>query len=187
MRKLIYSMTASLDGYISAPRGEHDGWAVPDEELHRFHNDAVRGLGGHLLGRRLYEVMTYWEGFEEREPDAPQYAHEFARIWQKLPKIVYSTTLTEVEGNTTLSTADPVTEVTRLKQEPGEPLAVGGADLAATLIRHDLIDEYRVFLAPTALGGGKPYFTALDRQIALELQEARTFDTGVVYLRYAAR
>ena len=187
MRKLIYSMTLSLDGYISGPHGQHDDWAVPDEQLHRFHNDQVAALGGHLLGRRLYEVMTYWEGFEEREPNAPRYALEFARIWQKLPKIVYSTTLTEVEGNTRLSTEDPVTEIARLKQEPGAPLAVGGADLAATLMRHDLIDEYRIFLAPAVLGGGTPYFTALERRIELELQETRTFDTGVVYLRYVRR
>jgi RibD domain-containing protein len=86
MRKLIYSMTVSLDGYISGPQGEGD-WAIPDEELHQFHNDQVRALGGHLLGRRLYEVMSYWETAEERNPTAPRYAHEFARIWKDLPKI----------------------------------------------------------------------------------------------------
>ena len=79
MCKLIYSMTVSLDGYISGPQGEFD-WTAPDEELHRFHNDQVRELGGHLLGRRLYEVMSYWETAEERNPAAPQYALEFARI-----------------------------------------------------------------------------------------------------------
>ena len=140
MRKLIYSMTVSLDGYISGPQGEGD-WAIPDEELHRFHNDQVRELGGHLLGRRLYEVMSYWETAEERDPAAPQYALEFARIWKDLPKIVYSNTLTRVEGKTRLSSEDPVAEVPRLKEQPGEPLAVGGATLAATLMRHDLIES----------------------------------------------
>src|SRR5271169_70874 len=133
MRKLIYSMTVSLDGYISGPQGEFD-WTAPDEELHRFHNDQVRELGGHLLGRRLCEVMSYWETAEERNPAAPQYALEFARIWKDLPKIVYSNTLTRVEGKTSLSSEDPVAEVPRLKEQPGEPLGVGvgGATLAAT-------------------------------------------------------
>jgi hypothetical protein len=97
----------------------------------------VRELGGHLLGRRLYEVMSYWETAEERNPAAPQYALEFARIWQDLPKIVYSNTLTRVEGKTRLSSEDPVAEVPRLKEQPGEPLGVGGATFAATLMRHD--------------------------------------------------
>jgi len=110
MCKLIYSMTVSLDGYISGPQGEGD-WTIPDEELHRFHNDQVRELGGHLLGRRLYEVMSYWETAEERNPSGPQYALEFARIWKDLPKIVYSNTLTRVEGKTRLSSEDPVAEV----------------------------------------------------------------------------
>ena len=102
MCKLIYSMTVSLDGYISGPQGEGD-WTIPDEQLHRFHNDQVRELGGHLLGRRLYEVMSYWETAEERNPAGPQYAREFARIWKDLPKIVYSNTLTRVEGICTRS------------------------------------------------------------------------------------
>ena len=73
MCKLIYSMTVSLDGYISGPQGEFD-WTAPDEELHRFHNDQVRELGGHLLGRRLYEVMSYWETAEERNPAARNFS-----------------------------------------------------------------------------------------------------------------
>jgi dihydrofolate reductase len=186
MCKLIYSMTVSLDGYISPPQGGAE-WAAPDEELHRFHNDQTRALGGHLLGRRLYEDMTYWETAEERDPAAPQYAIEFARIWKDLPKIVYSNTLTRVEGKTRLSSEDPVAEVPRLKEQPGEPLGVGGATLAATLMRHDLIDEYRLFVSPVVLGGGKPYFTGLEQTIELELQETRTFGTGVVYLRYERR
>jgi dihydrofolate reductase len=186
MCKLIYSMTVSLDGYISGPQGEGD-WAVSDEELHRFHNDQVREFGGHLLGRRLYEVMSYWETAEERNPAAPQYALEFARIWKDLPKIVYSNTLTRVEGKTRLSSEDPVAEVPRLKEQPGEPLGVGGATLAATLMRHDLIDEYRLFVSPVVLGGGERFFTGLEQSIELALLETRTFATGVVYLRYARR
>ena len=186
MRKLIYSMNVSLDGYISGPQ-EEDDWAVPDEELHRFHNDQVRALGGHLLGRRLYEVMSYWETAEECNPAAPQYALEFARIWKELPKIVYSNTLTSVDGKTRLSSEDPATEVPRLKEQPGKPLAVGGPTLAASLMRHNLIDEYRLFVSPIVLGGGKRYFTEMEQSIELALVETRTFGTGVVYLRYATK
>lgn len=100
---------------------------------------------------------------------------------------MYSNTLTSVEGNTRLSREDPVAEVPRLKEQPGEPLAVGGATLAATLMRHDLIDEYRVFVGPIVLGGGKRFFTELEQNIELALLETRTFDTGVVYLRYVRR
>jgi dihydrofolate reductase len=186
MSKLIYSMSVSLDGYISGPQGDFD-WSAPDEELHRFHNDQVRELGGHLLGRRLYEVMSYGETAEELNPAAPQYALEFARIWKDLPKIVYSNTLTTVEGKTRLSSEDPVAEVPRLKEQPGDPLGVGGATLAATLMRHDLIDEYRLFVYPVVVGGGKPFFTGLEQSIELALLETRTFGTGVVYLRYERR
>ena len=100
MRKLIYSMGVSLDGFISGPGGEID-WSAPDEELHRFHNQQTRELGGQLCGRRLYEVMVYWETAEEK-PSAANYELEFARIWKALPKLVFSTTLETVVGNATL-------------------------------------------------------------------------------------
>jgi dihydrofolate reductase len=182
MRKLIFSMGVSLDGYIAGPRGEGD-WAAPDEELHRFHNEQTRQLGLHLLGRRLYEVMAYWETAEERDPAAPQHELEFARIWKKLPKIVFSNTLTTVEGNTKLSRRDPVEEVRELKEQPGEDMAVGGAALAASLTAHGLIDEYQLFVNPVVLGGGKAFF-ARDQAVSLELIETRTFGSRVVYLRY---
>jgi dihydrofolate reductase len=184
MRKLIYSMGLSLDGYIAGPHGEFD-WSAPDEELHRFHNDQVRELSVHLLGRRLYEVMSYWETAEEREPSAPEYTLEFARIWKALPRIVYSKTLTTVEGNARLSHADPVEEVLELKREPGKDMAVGGAELAAAFMRRNVIDEYRLFVSPVVLGGGRPFFASFDDRINLELIETRTFSSRVVYLRYA--
>ena len=115
-RRLIYSMGVSLDGYIAGPGGEGD-WAAPDAELHRFHNEQARELDLHLLGRRLYEVMTYWETAEERDPAAPEHELEFARIWKRLPKLVYSKSLESVEGNTRLSRADPVQEVQALKEQ----------------------------------------------------------------------
>jgi dihydrofolate reductase len=185
MRTLIYSMAVSLDGYIAGPDAD-PGWAAPDEELHRFHNEQTRDLGLHLLGRRLYEVMTYWETAEERNPSSADYELEFARLWKDLPKIVYSETLETVEGNTRLSRADPVAEVRELKEQAGAGIAVGGASLASTLTAAGLIDEYRLFETPVVLGGGKPFFAG-DTGIDLELVETRTFGSGVVYLRYRRR
>jgi dihydrofolate reductase len=177
-------MTVSLDGYVSDPNGEIE-WTAPDEELHRFHNEQTAELGAHLLGRRLYEVMSYWE---TTDPSAfgTDYEREFAEIWNRLPKTVFSTTLERVEGNATLARDDPAAEVARLKAEPGKDVGVGGAALAATLVRLGLVDEYRLFVRPVLVGGGTPFFPPLDAPQALELVETRTFGSKVVYLRYAA-
>src|SRR5258706_7447405 len=102
MRKVIYSMSVSLDGFIAGPNGEID-WSPPDEELHRFHNEQTREIGTHFLGRRLYQEMTYWDTAEEN-PAATEYELEFARIWKDIPKIVFSNTLDEVTGSARLAT-----------------------------------------------------------------------------------
>jgi len=182
MRKLIYSMGVSLDGFIAGRDGEID-WSAPDEELHRFHNQQTREIGAHLCGRRLYEVMAYWETADEH-PSVPDHELEFARIWKDLPKIVFSKTLERVEGNARLVRDGVADEVAKLKEQPGQDLAVGGAGLASTLMRLNLIDEYRLFVSPVLLGGGTPYFPALDERINLELVETQTFGSRVVYLRY---
>jgi dihydrofolate reductase len=182
MPKLIYSMGVSLDGFIAGPNGEID-WSAPDEELHRFHNEQVRELRGHFLGRRLYEEMLYWET-ADRNPSAPEHVVEFARIWQDLPKVVFSSTLETVEGNARLARDGVAEEVARLKEEPGKDLAVGGAGLASTFIALGLVDEFRLFVSPVVLGAGTPYFPAVAERIALELAETRTFSSRVVYVRY---
>jgi dihydrofolate reductase len=182
MRPLIYSMAVSLDGYIAGPGGEGE-WAAPDAELHRFHNEQAEELDLHVLGRRLYEVMAYWETAEERNPGAAEYELEFARIWKELPKLVFSKSLDQVEGKTELSRGDPVAEVRALKEQDGGPIAVGGATLAATLTEHGLIDEYRPFVTPVVLGGGTPFFAG-HTKLELELLETKTFGSRVVYLRY---
>jgi dihydrofolate reductase len=182
VRKLIYSMGVSLDGFIAGPRGEID-WSPPDEERHRFHNQQTRELGAQLCGRRLYEEMTYWETADEN-PSAAEHVLEFARIWKQMPKIVFSTTLENVEGNARLARGGVAEEVAALKEEPGKDLSVGGAGLASTCIKLGLVDEFRLFVSPVVLGGGTPYFPALDERIDLELVETRTFGSRVVYLRY---
>ncbi len=182
MRRLIYSMGTSLDGFIAGPGGEID-FAAPDEELHRFHNEQTRELGVHLCGRRLYETMVYWETADQ-DPSASEVTIEFARIWQALPKIVFSRTLEQVEGNATLERDGLADVAARLKAQDGKDVAVGGAGLAGSLARLGLIDEYRLFVSPVVLGGGTPFFPELDERIELELVETRTFGSRVVYVRY---
>ncbi|HEY7935392.1 MAG TPA: dihydrofolate reductase family protein [Solirubrobacteraceae bacterium] len=181
MRNLIYSMTASLDGYIAGPDGAID-WSVPDEELFLFHAQQIRETGVHLCGRRLYETMVYWETAEESPLPAEHV--EFAQIWKALEKVVFSTTLQSVVGNTRLARDGVAEEVTRLKAQPGKDLAVGGAGLAGTCTQLGLIDEYRLFLNPLLLGSGTPYFPTLEKRVNLELVETKTFGSRVVFLRY---
>jgi dihydrofolate reductase len=173
-------MSVSLDGYINGPDETFD-WSAPDEELHQFHNDQVREVGCHLLGRRLYETMLYWE---TADPSWGPVERDFASVWQPLPKVVFSSTLAEVEGNARLASDDVVSEVQRLKAEPGADLAVGGATLAADCIRAGLVDDFRLFVCPVVAGGGTPYFPPLDEVLPLRLVEWRRFGSPVVYLRY---
>jgi dihydrofolate reductase len=175
---LIYSMTVSLDGFIAGPGGEID-WTAPDEELHRFHNHQVAELSAHLLGWRLYEEMTYWET-ADANPSAGEVELEFARIWQALPKVVFSTTLERVQGNARLATGQIDEELADLDGH----VAIGGAGLAAEAIALGLVDEFRLFVRPVILGGGTPYFPPTQERIGLELVETHTFGSRVVYLRY---
>jgi dihydrofolate reductase len=181
MRKLIYSMTVSLDGYIADPGGAID-WSAPDDELFRFHHQQVQEIGVHLCGRRLYETMVYWETAEESPLAAEQV--EFAHTWKALSKVVFSTTLESVVGNTMLARNGVGDEVSRLKEQPGKDIAVGGAGLAGACMKLGLIDEWRLFVSPVLLPGGTPCFPPMDERINLELVETKTFGSRVVYLRY---
>jgi dihydrofolate reductase len=181
MRRLIYSMTVSLDGFIAGPDGALD-WSVPDEELFRFHTQRVRETGVQLCGRGLYEAMLYWETALESELAADH--AEFAQIWKALPKVVFSKTLESVVGNSRLATAGVGEEIAALKEQPGKDIEVGGAGLAGACMKLGLIDEWQLFVSPVLLGGGTPYFPALDERANLELVETRTFGARVVYLRY---
>jgi dihydrofolate reductase len=182
MRPVIYSMSVSLDGFIAGPDGDI-GFTAPDEDLMRFHVQQTRQIGVELMGRKLYETMLVWEDAERTWSGAEEL--EFARIWRAIPKVVFSATLERVEGNARLAGEDVAGEVARLREAPEEgAVSVGGAGLAATLIDLDLIGEYRQFVHPVILGGGTPYFPPLKAALNLDLLEARTFGSRVVYLRY---
>ena len=183
MRNVTYSMGVSLDGYIVGPDGDFN-WTAPDEELFRFSTDEVRELGVHLLGRRLYEAMLYWETADQ-EPSLDFSTHEWTALWRALPKVVFSTTLSEVQGNARLASGGLAEEIERLRAEPGEgDIAIGGAALAAEAAALGLIDEYRPKVYPVLVGGGIPFFPQCERRVDLELTETRIFNSGVVYLRY---
>jgi dihydrofolate reductase len=182
MRSVIQSSSVSLDGYIAGPGGDIS-WGVPDEEQHQFHNDETAKLGAHLLGRRLYETMVFWETAEE-DPDAGPVMLEFAQIWKALPKVVFSSTLDRVEGNTRLATGGLAEEIAALKEQPGGDIGIGGPGLAAAAVEQGLVDEFRLFTVPVVLGAGTPYFPPVERRFDLELLETRTFASKVVYTRY---
>ncbi|MCQ9178781.1 dihydrofolate reductase family protein [Streptomyces sp. IBSBF 2953] len=183
MRSVTYSMNVSLDGYIVGPDGDF-AWTAPDEELFRFAIDETRDVGVHLLGRRLYETMLYWEtADQDLALDDSQL--EWAALWKRLPKVVFSTTLSAVQGNARLASGGLVEEIERLRAEPGEGrIAIGGATLAAEAAASGLIDEYRARIHPVLVGGGVPFFPRREDRVDLELVENRTFTSGVVYLRY---
>ena len=183
MRSVTYSMGMTLDGYVVGPDGEFD-WAPPDAEVFRFWIDEIRGVGVHLMGRRLYETMLYWET-ADRDRSLDDAELEWAALWKPLPKVVFSTTLSEVQGTARLASGGLAAEIERLRAEPGEgEIAIGGATLAAQAAALDLIDEYRAMVYPVLVGGGIPYFPKRERRVDLELVETRTFSSGVVYLRY---
>jgi dihydrofolate reductase len=183
MRSVTYSMGVSLDGYIVGPDGDFN-WTVPDEDVFRFWIDEIRGVRVHLMGRRLYETMLYWEtADQEQSLDEPEL--EWAALWKPLPKVVFSTTLSAVQGKARLASGGVEEEIERLRAEPGDgDIAIGGATLAHEAASLDLIDEYRMMVHPVLVGGGIPYFPRADRRVDLELIETRTFNSRVAYLRY---
>jgi dihydrofolate reductase len=183
MRSVTYSMSMSLDGYIVGPDGSFD-WPGFDEEVFRFWIDEIRAVGVHLLGRRLYETMLYWETADQ-DPSLGEAEREWAALWKPLPKVVFSTTLSAVQGSARLASGGLAEEIERLRADPGEgEIAIGGATLAAEAAALDLIDEYRVMVYPVLVGGGIPFFPRRERRVDLELVETRTFSSRVVYLRH---
>ena len=183
MRSVTYSMGVSLDGYIVGPDGGFD-WTVPDPEVFRFWIDEIREVGVHLMGRRLYETMLYWETADQ-DQSLDDAELEWSALWKPLPKVVFSTTLSAVQGTARLASSGLAEEIEQLRAEPGDgDIAIGGATLADGVAALGLIDEYRAMVYPVLVGGGIPYFPRHERRVDLELVETRTFSSNVVYLRY---
>ena len=186
MARLIYSVIASLDGYVADDDGRFD-WAEPDAEVHAFVNDLERPVGTYLYGRRMYETMVFWESPPDLA-DQPSFVQEFAKIWQSADKIVYSNTLQAVtSAKTRIERAFDPEAVRQMKAKAGRDLTVGGPDLAAQAIEAGLVDEYRLFVVPVVVGGGKRSLPDNSVRVNLELLDERRFRNGTIYLRYRIR
>ena len=184
MRKIIFVMSVSVDGFIETASGDIS-WTTPDPELQQHVIDRESAIDTHLYGRRLYETMVaYWPTADEN-PSAPKFDIEYARIWKKQRIIVFSKTLAHVGGNCQLFRGNISEEIKKLKAQPGKNMFVGGPNLAATFMKLGLIDEYWLYVNPTILGGGKPMFPHSGDRIDLRLIETHRFGSGVVLLKLA--
>jgi len=182
MAKLIYSAITSLDGYVADEDGNFD-WAAPDEEVHTFVNELERRVGTYLYGRRMYEVMVYWETADILA-DQPPFIRDFAETWRAADKIVYSKTLETVSSARTRIERDFDREAVRqMKASVERDISVGGPGLAAQAFKAGLVDECHLFLAPIVVGGGNRSLPD-DVRVKLELLDERRFAGGMVYLRY---
>ncbi|MFI6478615.1 dihydrofolate reductase family protein [Nonomuraea sp. NPDC050663] len=186
MRKLTYGMNLSLDGYVAAP-GDNLDWGAPSDELFQWWSDRVAATDLALYGRKLWERMSsHWPTADE-QPGATPATIEYARRWRDMPKAVFSSTIDKVDWNTRLVTGDAVAEIARLRAEDGGPMDIVGPTLAGAAMRAGLIDEYVLVTVPVLLGGGRPFFGALDSWVNLDLVETRTFPGGVLLTRYETR
>ena len=185
MARLIYSAITSLDGYVADEDGNFD-WAAPDAEVHSFVNELERPVGTYLYGRRMYEVMLFWETVSTGAGQAP-IMRDFAELWQAADKVVYSTTLeAESSARTRIERDfDPET-VRQLKASAEQDITVGGPNLAAHAIRAGLVDEFQLFLTPVVVGGGL-HWLPRGARVPLELVDEHRFAGGVVFLRYRPR
>ena len=182
MAKLIYSAIASLDGFVADQAGNFD-WAAPDDEVHAFVNEMERPIGTYLYGRRMYQVMSYWET-ASTDADRPAVERDFAAIWQAADKIVYSRSLETVSSTrTTIERDFDPAAVRHMKEATDRDISVGGPELAAVAFRAGLVDECHLFLTPIVVGAGHRALPA-DVVVPLELLDERRFAGGVVHLHY---
>jgi dihydrofolate reductase len=185
LAKLIYSALMSLDGYVADKEGKFD-WAAPDEEVHTFVNDLERNMGTHLYGRRMYEVMAFWETAHTL-PDEPLLIKDYAEIWQAADKVVYSRSLDAVTtARTRLEREFDPEAVRQMKARAGSDISVGGPHLAAEAIKAGLVDEYHLFVTPILVGGGNRALPD-DIRVKFELVDERRFGNGTVHLHYRMR
>ena len=182
MAKLIYSAITSLDGYVADQDGTFD-WAAPDEEVHAFVNDLERPIGTYLYGRRMYEVMSYWETAHTL-PDRSPVGEDYAAIWRAADKVVYSRTLGTVSSAKTRIERDfDPDEVRRMKATAAWDISIGGPGLAGQALKAGLVEECHVLVNPVVVGGGTPWLPD-GLRLELELLDERRFGNGVVHLHY---
>ena len=186
MRKIIWTMGVSVDGYMEGPNREID-WHMVDDELHRHMNAWIGAASLFLEGRVTYELMAEFWPTADEDPAATATIVEFARIWRDMPKVVYSRTLERADWNAAVVHDVVPAEVLTLKAQTGRDLVLGGADLGAEFARHDLIDEYRLYVHPVVIGEGRPMLRPSDAKVPLRLLETHVFGNGVVMLRYQRR
>ena len=186
MRTLSFGMNVSLDGYVAAP-GDDLGWSLPSDELFQWWSDRVGATGLALYGRRLWDAMSSHWPTADQQPGATPAVIEVAGRWRDMPKVVFSSTARVVDWNTRMVTGDAVAEISRLKADDGGPMDIAGATLAGTAMRAGLIDEYVLVTHPVLVGGGAPFFAALDSWVNLRLVETRAFPDGVLLTRYETR
>ncbi len=179
MGHVIFGMNTSVDGYVAGPAGRADDMPGPSDELHQYFNDLQKSAALSLYGRELYTDMHYWD---TDDPSWTGVQKEFAAVWRETPKVVVSTTLTEVGPNTTLVSEDVDEELRRVVATTDGEIDVGGPTLAATLTRLGLIDEYRIYQHPQVLGGGKPFFA--EETPRLSLLDVEMLPDDTVLLRY---
>ncbi len=189
MGKLIYLITTSLDGYVADKDGNFD-WAMPSEEVHTFVNDTLRNVGTILMGRNLYETMKVWddipiEGTSGPYMDGPSKAmNDFAKIWRGASKIVYSTTMTDVEiANARLERSFDPSAIQKLVAGSDKDFDIGGPNLAGQAIKAGIVDEYHQIIVPIMIGSGN-YWLPKDVKTKLKLVDLRKFDNGFVHLQY---
>ena len=178
---LIYSMSVSVDGFITDREGAFE-WGATSDELFRFHTALVSKLGGYLLGRRLYEAMLVWETDPSLRDSELRAA--FADVWCAIPKVVFSRTLDSVQGNARLAEAPLAEEAAAALGATDRDVSIGGAGLATAAIELGLVDELRMFRYPVVVGGGTPFLPAVTEDVQLDLIETRTFGSRVIYERY---
>ncbi|AZM57049.1 deaminase [Streptomyces sp. WAC 01529] len=183
MRKIILSMSVSLDGFMEGPDRDID-WHVVDNELHRHFNDWCKTLSAFLEGRVTWQLMADYWPTADQDPAASEVEAEFAGIWRDMPKYVFSRTLPEAGWNTTILREVVPEEILALKEKASGDLVVGGADLAASFLRMGLVDEIHTYVHPVLIGRGKPMFLAPEVKAGLRLAGTRTFGSGVVQLRH---
>ena len=183
MGKLIYAMNVSLDGFVETSDHSLD-WSTVDDEVHALWNELTGSSEAALYGRRMWEVMSPYWPTAETDPDATPVMREFARIWNRQPKIVFSSSMTSIEHNARLMNGDVGEALTDLRRDFGGDLDVSGPNLAGQFVERGLVDEFRLVVHPVFIGGGTPFFPRGVEPLNLKLVDEHRFGSGAMALAY---